>query len=352
MDSSWYFLRFCSANVQDKPFNIDDIKYWMPVDQYIGGVEHAILHLLYSRFFTRAINFNDKNFNLVEPFNGLFTQGMVCHQTYKNQNNEWLSPEDVLSDDGKNFVVKKNPKVKVIVGPSESMSKSKKNTIDPEKMIENYGADSVRLFILSDSPPEKDIQWSESGMTSAYKFIQKFWSMSEKLFEIVNNKPIKDGNKEIEIFTNQAISKINLALEKFRYNVIIAVFHEIYSFYNKISTHDKNYKNLKENFIKILIVMTPVIPHITNEFLEKMKILKNCDWPVLDEKLLETDDKNIVVQINGKKRDLISIKKGENEKAVIKKINNTKNLQKYIKDKNIFKTIYIQDRLINIIIKE
>ena len=324
----------------------------MPVDQYIGGVEHAILHLLYSRFFTRAINSSHKNFNLNEPFNGLFTQGMVCHQTYKNKNNEWLSPDEVLSNDGKKFFLKKNPKDVVIVGPSESMSKSKKNTIDPEKMIENYGADSVRLFILSDSPPEKDIQWSENGMTSAYKFIQKFWSMSENLYEIIGKQPMKENNKEIEVFTNQAINKINYALEKFRYNVIIAVFHEIYSFYSKILTQNENYKNLRENFIKMLIVMTPVMPHMTNEFLEKMKVAKEINWPNLNEELLETDNKNIVVQINGKKRDLISIKKGEDEKVVIEKINNTESLQKYIKNKNIFKTIYIQDRLINIIIKE
>jgi len=352
VDSSWYYLRFCSASVKDNPFDLDDINYWMPVDQYIGGVEHAILHLLYSRFFTRAINFNNKNFNLDEPFNGLFTQGMVCHQTYKNKNNEWLNPDEIFSNDGKNFVLKKNPKEIVTVGPSESMSKSKKNTIDPEKIIENFGADAVRLFILSDSPPEKDIQWSENGMTSAYKFIQKFWSMSEKLYEIIEKKPSKNNNEEIEIFTNQAINRINFALEKFRYNVIVAVFHEIYNFYNKISFQNENYKSLKDNFIKILIIMTPVIPHMTNEFLEKMKISKNLAWPNLDEKLLETDHKNIVIQINGKKRDLISIKKGESEQNIIEKIRNIKSLQKYIKNKKIFKTIYIQDRLINIIIKE
>ena len=149
----------------------------MPVDQYIGGVEHAILHLLYSRFFMRAINYENQNFKITEPFQSLFTQGMVCHETYKDENNNWLSPEEIEKVNNK-FVKKDNPNVIVKVGPSESMSKSKKNVIDPEDIIDNYGADSVRLFILSDSPPEKDVQWSEQGMLSSYKFIQKLWVLN------------------------------------------------------------------------------------------------------------------------------------------------------------------------------
>tara|TARA_B100000787_G_scaffold137558_1_gene106416 strand:- start:531 stop:971 length:441 start_codon:yes stop_codon:yes gene_type:complete len=145
----------------------------MPVDQYIGGVEHAILHLLYSRFFMHALAFQNEKFKLKEPFDGLFTQGMVCHETYKDQNNNWLNPEEVFSDDGKKFFNKNNISEPVVVGPTESMSKSKKNTIDPENIIKSYGADSVRLFILSDSPPEKDVQWSDQGMLASFKFIQK-----------------------------------------------------------------------------------------------------------------------------------------------------------------------------------
>ena len=217
----------------------------MPVDQYIGGIEHAILHLLYSRFFTRAINQNKKDIDIKEPFKGLFTQGMVCHQTYKDKNNNWLSPDQVFSDDGKKFFVKNKPSEKVIVGPSESMSKSKKNTIDPEQMIKAYGADAVRLFILSDSPPEKDIQWSETGMTSAFKFIQKFWLLSEEIINLSKKETDKLQNEEIEIFTNQAIDKINTALEKFRYNVIIAVFHEIFNFYNKVLNKKKKLHKFK-----------------------------------------------------------------------------------------------------------
>ena len=147
VDSSWYFLRFCSSNVHNKPFNKEDLQYWMPVDQYIGGVEHAILHLLYSRFFTRAISLNNKEIKISEPFKGLFTQGMVCHETYKDQNNNWISPDEITTDNGKEFYVKNQPQNIVKIGPSESMSKSKRNTVDPEKIINIYGADAVRLFI-------------------------------------------------------------------------------------------------------------------------------------------------------------------------------------------------------------
>ena len=164
--------------MKDNGFDFDEVNYWMPVDQYIGGVEHAILHLLYSRFFMQAISYKNNKFNHTEPFKGLFTQGMVCHETYKDSNNNWLSPDEVFSDDGKEFYNKKNPKEKIKVGATESMSKSKKNTIDPENIIKKYGADAVRLFILSDSPPEKDVQWSDQGMVSSYKFIQKFWILT------------------------------------------------------------------------------------------------------------------------------------------------------------------------------
>jgi leucyl-tRNA synthetase len=184
VDSSWYFLRFCSPKYEKYGYKIEDINYWMPVDQYIGGVEHAILHLLYSRFFMRALAFNNKKFNYIEPFESLFTQGMVCHETYKNENNKWLYPDEIEKNSEGNFVTK-NSKKKVTVGPSESMSKSKKNTIDPEEMISMYGADSIRWFILSDSPPEKDVQWSQEGVSAAFKFIQKIWKLNN---EIVNKK--------------------------------------------------------------------------------------------------------------------------------------------------------------------
>ena len=350
VDSSWYFLRFCSSNNIDNPFSEEDLKYWMPVDQYIGGVEHAILHLLYSRFFMRAISLDNKKIDIREPFKGLFTQGMVCHQTYKDNNNNWLSPEEIHSEDGKNFFIKNEPDHKVTVGPSESMSKSKKNTIDPEKMIEAFGADSVRLFILSDSPPEKDVQWSENGMSSAFKYIQKFWIMNEKISSILKQEKL-ELNKELNIFTNQAIDKINLALEKFRYNVIIAVFHEVYAFLNKLAEKNINNSNLKENYKKILIVMMPVIPHITNECLEKIDEKKDIKWPSVKKEFIENDKVNIVIQVNGKKRSIITVEKNLEEKVLIQKIKQDKLIDKYIENKEIIRTIYIKDKIINVIIR-
>ena len=349
--SSWYYLRFCSPREKNYGFNKEDIDYWMPVDQYIGGVEHAILHLLYSRFFMRAINYENKNFNLKEPFQSLFTQGMVCHETYKDKNNNWINPDQVLTDDGKKFFLKNKPSEEIKVGPSESMSKSKKNTIDPEEMIKAYGADSVRLFILSDSPPEKDIQWSDSGMSSSHKFIQKFWTMSENIIKIIKNNKLDLINKEIDFFTNQAIHKIDNALEKFRYNVIIATFHEIYSFYNKVVENRINYSNLSDNFEKILVLMTPVTPHLANECLINLKGKNDIKWPEVNYELLKTEESEIVIQVNGRKRNTISIIKGAEEELVIKNIKEMKLIEKYIKDKEIFKVIFIKDKIINFIVK-
>ena len=219
-----------SASGIIKGFNKEEIDYLMPVDKYIGGIEHAILHLLYSRLFMKALGFNNKTFNIEEPFTGLFTQGMVCHETFKDQNNNWISPEEIEIRD-KKYYKKNEPNTKIIVGPSESMSKSKKNVIEPESIINNYGADSVRLFILSDSPPEKDVQWSEQGMISSFKFVQKLWILHSKIKKKLSNKSnfIKE-DLELNTFTNKLINKITENLESFSYNVIIANMYETYNF--------------------------------------------------------------------------------------------------------------------------
>ena len=350
VDSSWYYLRFCSAKDGSEPFNKNDLDYWMPVDQYIGGVEHAILHLLYSRFFMRAISMDNNEINIKEPFKGLFTQGMVCHETYKDEKNNWVSPEEIFTENGKDYFKKNEPSQKVTVGPSESMSKSKKNTIDPQNIINQYGADSVRFFILSDSPPERDVQWSEEGMLSSYKFVQKFWTLSENILEISNAEE-KEISEEIEIFTNQMIVKINYALEKFRYNVIIATFHEIYSFFRKLSEKKINYKNLKISFEKILIIMSPVVPHLTNECLAKFNFERKFQWPIVDKKYLSEDKNLIVIQVNGKKRGSITVIENLSEKELIDQIKDKRLISKYLDNGELVKTIYIKDRLINFIIK-
>jgi len=347
VDSSWYYLRFCSTDKINKPFDIDDINYWMPVDQYIGGIEHAILHLLYSRFLMRALNLNNSEINFKEPFKSLFTQGMVCHETYKNENNEWLYPEEVETENGKDFFEKNNPDKKVKVGPIESMSKSKKNTIDPQNMIEKYGADSVRFFILADSPPEKDVLWTDEGMISSYKFIQKFWLLSEKIINLTNLK-VEKNNQELDVFTNQVIYKINQSLEKFRYNIIIATIHEIYSFYNKIN---ENSENLEKNFKKILLLIMPVMPHLANECLEKFNFNEIIKWPAIDKKYLQKNNVHIVIQVNGKKRGILETKKNIQEDDLINEIKDKKLIIKYLDNVVMVKTIYIKDRLINFIVK-
>ena len=349
VDSSWYFMRFCSPKNEKNPFDIDDLNYWMPVDQYIGGVEHAILHLLYSRFFMRTVQKNNTNIKTTEPFKGLFTQGMVCHETYKDTNNKWVSPDEIEKND-KNLFVKILDKTNVVVGPSESMSKSKKNTIDPEEIINNYGADSVRLFILSDSPPEKDVQWSEDGIISSYKFIQKLWNLNLKInVEIEKDHTSSDNNYLIK-FTNKFIKKITQNLNTFSYNILIANLHEMYSGLNKILDKKIKKSELISNYKKILITMLPIIPHFANECLKGIDVNENYTWPAVNEEFLIEKNKKIVVQINGKKRELIEVETDITEKKLLELITNNKNLGKYLKNKEIKKKIFIPNRLINIIL--
>jgi leucyl-tRNA synthetase len=348
VDSSWYFLRFCSPNNDHNGFNYEDIKYWMPVDQYIGGVEHAILHLLYSRFFMQALSFQNEKFTIKEPFTGLFTQGMVCHETYKDQNNNWLSPEEVTSINGKKYL-KDNTLVEVKVGSSESMSKSKKNTIDPENIIQSYGADSVRLFILSDSPPEKDVQWSEEGIISSYKFIQKLWSLHKKIIDEIKKEHNEDSSDNLIKFTNKFIKKITENLENFNYNIIIANIHEMHTYVGKEINNKYSKKTLIENYTKILTLLEPVLPHLVNEAFKEMGEDK-ISWPNYDKNLIIEDIITFVIQINGKKRGIFEIKTNSSEKEILNKINQDDKLKKYLNEKEIKKKIFVPNRLINIII--
>ena len=350
VDSSWYYLRFCSSKNQVAPFDNSEIDYWMPVDQYIGGVEHAILHLLYSRFFMRALSSKTDKSKIKEPFKGLFTQGMVCHPTYKDESGNWLGPDEIILNDNNEYVEKKNQLKKVSVGPSESMSKSKKNTIDPQNIINQYGADAVRHFILSDSPPEKDVQWSINGINSSYKFIQKFWALHENIVEILRHNE-DQFDEEIEVFTNQTLYKINQALDSFRYNVIIANYHEIYSFLKKKVESHKNYKNLRTNYIKLITIMMPVVPHITNECLSSLEYKELISWPKIDEKYLAETKVEIVIQVNGKKRNALKVQKDMSEDEVKNIINQEKLIEKYLINYEIIKTIFVKNKIINFILK-
>ncbi len=354
VDSSWYFLRFCSPKNKEYGYKDEDVKYWMPVDQYIGGVEHAILHLLYSRFFMQSLSYKNKNLDLTEPFTSLFTQGMVCHETYRDENDRWLSPDEVDTKDGKKFFVKTDSSKIVNVGPSESMSKSKKNTIDPEQMIENYGADAVRFFILSDSPPEKDVQWSDQGMTAAYKFVQKFWLLHQRIVEKIksasDNKKL-NSDAQLDKFTTQLVNKLNNHLSKFNYNVIIANMHETYNYLSKFIDNEVSKNNLRENYKKILTIFSPVIPHIIFECLESLNFEVFQKWPKIDKKLLEVENIQFVIQINGKKKAILSTVKDIDEKTLMDQIKKDDKIGKFFDEKQVNKVFFVKNRLINILTK-
>jgi len=349
VDSSWYFLRFCSPKYKNYGYEINDINYWMPIDQYIGGVEHAILHLLYSRFFMRALAFKNKNFNYAEPFESLFTQGMVCHETYKNENNQWLYPDEIEKNSEGYFVTKNNKK-RVTVGPSESMSKSKKNTIDPEEMINMYGADSIRWFMLSDSPPERDVQWSQEGVSAAFKFIQKLWKLNN---EILNKKDITSGSEDtiLKKAVNKTVYNVTKNLDNFQYNVVIANIHEIYNlFYDHVINNKTSIKTLKNEWEKVTMLLMPLTPHLAHECSEK--VIKKFYWPKYDPKMLKEENCTIVIQVDGRKRGTLEMPINTKEGIIIKKSKEIDNVSKYIGNTEIIKNIYIKNKLVNFITKK
>jgi len=349
VDSSWYFLRFCSPKDKEYGYKIEDINYWMPVDQYIGGVEHAILHLLYSRFFMRALAFENKNFNFIEPFESLFTQGMVCHETYKDENNKWLYPDEIEKNSEGYFVTKKKKK-KVTVGPSESMSKSKKNTVDPEEMINMYGADSIRWFMLSDSPPERDVQWSQEGVSAAFKFIQKLWKLNN---EVLAKKETTLGSEDtvLKKAVNKTVYNVTKNLDNFQYNVVIANMHEIYNiFYEHVVNNKTSSKILKDEWEKITMLLMPLTPHLAHECCEQIN--KKIYWPKFDSTLLKEENCTIVIQVDGKKRGILEMPENSEEEIVIKKSKEIDNVSKHISNATTIKSIYIRNRLLNFITKK
>jgi len=347
VDSSWYFLRFCSSQEKVKPFNIDEINYWMPVDQYIGGVEHAILHLLYSRFFTLALQ-NEYGFKFLEPFKNLFTQGMVCHPTFKTRTGKWVFPKDVVEKND-SFFLKNNEEI--LKGDSQAMSKSKKNIIDPDDIIKIYGSDAVRWFILSDSPPDKDIQWSDSGIQGAFKYIQKIWRTCEKIK--IYKKEKEENNKTLTKNSNILIKEITDCIEKFHINVAVA---KLYVFLNNLNEEIEKKTLNKEEIINIykkyLIIISAFIPYIANECWEKITEKQDLalqEWPKIDESFLHKESFDIVVQINGKKRAIINATNNESEENILSKSLAIKNIQVILDKKIIAKKIFIKNKLLNIV---
>jgi leucyl-tRNA synthetase len=347
VDSSWYFLRFCSAQEKIKPFNVEDINYWMPVDQYIGGVEHAILHLLYSRFFTLALE-DEYKFKFLEPFENLFTQGMVCHPTYKTKTGKWVFPKDVIEKD--NFFSLKNNE-EVIKGDSQAMSKSKKNIIDPDDIIKIYGSDAVRWFILSDSPPDRDIQWSDNGIQGAFKYIQKIWRTYEKLNMYKKEK--EEDNNTLLKKSDILIKEITDCIEKFHINVAVA---KLYVFLNNINEEIEKQTLNKEDIVnvykKYLIIISAFIPYIANECWEKITEKQDMNlqsWPKIDESFLHKENFDIVIQINGKKRAIINATNNESEESIFSKSLAIKNIQVILDKQIVEKKIFIKNKLLNIV---
>ena len=358
VDSAWYFLRFCSAQNDDLPFAQEDIDYWMPVDQYVGGVEHAILHLLYSRFFTKALK-KSKKINFHEPFDGLFTQGMVCHETYKKKSGDWVFPLDVIENNNGLFHIDTNEEI--IKGPVESMSKSKKNVVDPENIIKEYGADTARWFMLSDSPPERDINWSLSGINGAWRFTQKFWRVvysCQNVFNIeLTNKPSEFNSKSNQFRKNvhRYLKAITDSIDTFQMNVAVAKIHQLTSEidYFKPSSDQERWA-LKEALVILLRVTEPMMPHIVEEcwaLLGNPKSIIEKNWPAYEESLLIDSEVKIIVQVNGKKRGEINLPLNSNEEQVFNQAIKLENVIKLIDQKSIIKKkIYVPNKIINIVV--
>ena len=297
----------------------------------------------------KALKKCNNNINFSEPFKNLFTHGMVCHETYKDKNGEWLYPEEVEKITA-DKIIKRKDKSEVKIGPSESMSKSKKNTVDPETMIKQYGADAVRWFILSDSPPEKDVQWSDTGVSSSNKFLQKIWNLNQVILKMKQTESSKEEIKNFENKIDLYVYKIDKAINNFHLNVAIANFYETYKFFND-SLKLKISKNVFiENLTKIMKLMTPFVPHLAYECLSNLNCKNSNIWPKINEKALENINVNMAVQINGKTREILSVKKDLSEKELNSEVIKSTKASKYISDKKIVKTIFIKNKIINYII--
>ncbi len=348
-DSSWYFLRFCDPLNSKVGFSNKSIKDWMPVDQYIGGIEHAILHLLYSRFFMRALNKSNHSVPN-EPFKSLLTQGMVCHETYKDKNNNWIEPSEIIKKDNKFFLLNGE---EVIKGRSEKMSKSKKNIIDPDSIIEEYGADTARFFMMSDSPPERDLEWSDEGIKSVWKYLNKiFLHLKNIQFKFTEKN---DFQTKTEISSNlkknahKLIKTFSDDIENFKFNSAVAKLRE---FSNVLFADKKIEKNLENYlwsiFLRLVYVFTP---HFAEELCNNTNNKSLCDlsWPEYEKENIKEDIIKFVIQVNGKKKLILDIEENLNEDQVIMLLRDNHNINKIFSSK-IKKTIFIKNKIINFVI--
>jgi len=357
IDSSWYFARFCSPKA-DTPFDRNAVDYWLPVDQYIGGIEHAILHLLYSRFFTRAM----KKVGLIgikEPFKGMFTQGMVCHETYKGPDGKWVAPDEIQKADGK--LVLNGSGGPVTVGRSEKMSKSKKNVIDPTAIIDQYGVDTARWFMLSDSPPERDLEWSTSGIEGAWRFTQRVWRLITGLEDVMTSAGaaapdgFADSVRALRSATHKTVAGVTKAIDAFHFNAAVA---QIYEFVNTLSGFkDKDAEGaswaLREASESLIMLIGPMLPHLSEELWQRLgheKMVADSPWPKADPALCEDDSVTIAVQVQGKLKDTIDLPKDMDKAEVEARALALEKVQRAIDGKAVRKVIVVPNRIVNVVI--
>ncbi len=335
VDSSWYYIRFLNNNLA-RPFNAEDVNKYLPVDKYIGGIEHAILHLLYSRFFMKALR-DIYKLEVGEPFKQLFTQGMITHKTYRTLNKEWVMPKDIAIVDG-NFIHQKT-KEQIIEGPTEKMSKSKKNVIEPKEILENFGIDATRIFMISDSPPDRELEWTDEGIQSSKNLINRL----ERYFLQEKTKLSEETLKVVEKF----VYEMEKNILSFSLNKCIANIYTLLNYLEK----NKIYLGKDNLSKKVLTCLFPVIPRLSSLLSKKLFSIEisNLLWPEVNKSLIEENKINLPIQIKGKLISTINTEKGYNEKDILEKIYKIEKINNKINGKTIVRVINVQDKIINII---
>ena len=346
VDSSWYYARFTAPDSMT-PTSEKEANYWMNVDQYIGGVEHAILHLLYSRFFARAMNATGHlPKKAIEPFNALFTQGMVCHATYQDPDGKWLNPDDIKQSESGEYITLDGQKV--TVGQSIKMSKSKKNVVDPDDIIDQYGADTARWFVMSDSPPERDVEWTASGAEAAWKHLQRVWRLTVEITEDNSSDASKDI--ELEKARNIAIDAVTNGVEGFAFNKSIAA---LYQFTNILAKSPAS-KNAKiDAMLTMAQLMQPMTPHLAEEIWSTLGgdgLVTEAKWPILDASMLINDTIVLPIQVNGKRRDEIEVNVDLNKDEIEKIVLERPSVLRILDGNAPKKIIVVPGKIVNVVI--